>query len=491
MFKLQNFWTQEWDTEFYDYDFNTYTWQPKLIYDSSIISSDPKWQTHSLYSKDNLKIIIEKYTSFSQSGDLESGYLEMKVFNDRGNVTSTKFIQLKPFPDPSDPLTNLFPLISGTTNEHVNETEIVELNPATFNNYVDGTYFEVKAEVTNDWGDKAVSFLTFIKNQKPIIGDITVTWPSTPWRVKEEIHINLTGNWYNQEIDDFDLYISVKIELLNGDIIVVQINEFSKDSFKFTLPVLSTTSDDNLSVNLIVTATNLYDLSTSLNRTLIVNNTLSSDYRDSLHDSNLDLTDLQAIAYLSAQMGATLTPQIKGIEDQKICIDNSDCSGNGDWVSNQTNNICKCNNGYFGVDWIFTSQELSTLETIVPESIRIIIKEFMSKNHNLRVEYEDLFLVFNNLLIRPELINYNDLNVIIPFLGMMVNKVSASLSLSEDFYTSFFQSASYILARIKYEYNYILPQLKESSYEIKLKDLKQKEIELWTIAERMLLFEKR
>ena len=76
--------------------------------------------------------------------------LEMIISNIRGNITLTKFIQILPVPDPSDPLTNIFPLISGQTNQYQNETTIVNLNIATIDNYSAGTKFSVKAEVQND-----------------------------------------------------------------------------------------------------------------------------------------------------------------------------------------------------------------------------------------------------------------------------------------------------------------------------------------------------
>lgn len=78
------------------------------------------------------------------------GTLEMDITNKRGNITYNKFTQIYPVADPNDQLTNLFPLISGSTNQYVNETQTVALNPDTIDNYPDGTEFKVKAEVRND-----------------------------------------------------------------------------------------------------------------------------------------------------------------------------------------------------------------------------------------------------------------------------------------------------------------------------------------------------
>jgi hypothetical protein len=79
-----------------------------------------------------------------------SSYFKMDIDNKRGNITSFKFVQEEPIPDPNDPLTNIFPLIVGQTNQYVNETEVVELNTQTINNYPDGTMFRVHAYVEND-----------------------------------------------------------------------------------------------------------------------------------------------------------------------------------------------------------------------------------------------------------------------------------------------------------------------------------------------------
>lgn len=77
------------------------------------------------------------------------GVLSISVTNKRGSSNYYKFVQMEPTPDPNNPLTNIFPLISGTTNQYVNETRIVELNPAAINNYAVGTLFKVMGEVHN------------------------------------------------------------------------------------------------------------------------------------------------------------------------------------------------------------------------------------------------------------------------------------------------------------------------------------------------------
>jgi len=74
----------------------------------------------------------------------------MNIKNLRGNITLTKFTQIEPVPDPNDPLTNIFPLIPGTTNQYINETDIVEINSDAIDNYPEGSTFKIKAEVQND-----------------------------------------------------------------------------------------------------------------------------------------------------------------------------------------------------------------------------------------------------------------------------------------------------------------------------------------------------
>jgi hypothetical protein len=99
----------------------------------------------------------------------------MIVDNKRGNITSNKFVQLEPIPDPNDELTNVFPLISGSANQYVNETQRVKQNLNTIDNYLIGTQFKVKAEVQNDCGDTAYGYITFGRIANPTIGDATIT----------------------------------------------------------------------------------------------------------------------------------------------------------------------------------------------------------------------------------------------------------------------------------------------------------------------------
>ena len=81
---------------------------------------------------------------------LNGGTLTMDIFNNRGNITQTTFLQIEPVPDINDPLTNLFPLISSGPNQYLNETLEIQLEQTSVDNFPDGTIFTVKAEVRND-----------------------------------------------------------------------------------------------------------------------------------------------------------------------------------------------------------------------------------------------------------------------------------------------------------------------------------------------------
>ena len=102
----------------------------------------------------------------------------------------------------------------------------------------------------------------------------------------------------------------------------------------------------------------------------------------------------------------------------------------------------------------------------------------------------------SNLLIRPEIIEYSVMEQVIDVLKIFTAKDSFSLILSADFFESFFNLVSFILTRIRYEYNVNLSkgyltkteQQERTSYSNSLADLRKKESELWIATKRMLLF---
>ena len=99
-------------------------------------------------------------------------------------------------------------------------------------------------------------------------------------------------------------------------------------------------------------------------------------------------------------------------------------------------------------------------------------------------------------MIRPEIIKYSVIEQVIDVLTIFTVKDSFSLILSADFYESFFNSVSFIMTRIKYDYNvnffkgYLTKteQLERISYFNILINLGQKESKLWVATKRMLLF---
>ena len=105
----------------------------------------------------------------------------------------------------------------------------------------------------------------------------------------------------------------------------------------------------------------------------------------------------------------------------------------------------------------------------------------------------------SNLLIRSEIIDYFVFEQVIDTLTIFTAKDSFSLTLSDVFYESFFNSVSFIVTRIRYEYNVNLSkgyltkteQQERKSYSNSLADLRKKESELWKVTKRMLLFSTR
>ena len=191
-FLLGTSWVNDWgDTDLYEVDYLTYQWVETDYYNSTIVSENSEWHTESLYSRNNLNVEISLSEVSSTVMVNPFGTLTMSIINNRSNITVNKFTQMTPTPDTNDELTNLFPLINGTTDQYLNETQEVELNSNTISNYAEGTLFRVKAEVQNDSGDKAISFISFTTDIKPKIWDATITCSSFRWLVLEDITIKL------------------------------------------------------------------------------------------------------------------------------------------------------------------------------------------------------------------------------------------------------------------------------------------------------------
>ena len=140
---------------------------------------------------------------------------------------------------------------------------------------------------------------------------------------------------------------------------------------------------------------------------------------------------------------------------------------------------------------MLASSEFFILERLIKDSLHPPLKLMNKKGLLLREDFDDLFCVFHNLLIRPELTDYSDLHSILILHNSLTNINSAFANLSKLFFHSFFNSISYILTRIRYEYHVNLKLFlkinnnTEGFFITRLNDLKEKELELWTIAEKM------
>ena len=271
-----------------------------------------------MYSADNLKVSITLIGSSSTLLNTDSVTLEMAITNYRGNLTVNRFTQLTPIPNPTDPLTNVLPLITGSTNQYLNATQRVDLNAATINNYVGGTSFRVKAEVENDCGDKAINYITLSKASKPTVGDATITCTSSPCKVLENMNILLTGDWYFGVVSNTDLWFKVEAKLSDGTIALLTSENWQQLEFDITLPVVTTISNSNLSVDLLITTTSLYDTSTVLTKSIVIDNTLSSAYRQSMYPISYDAYSDTDVALMTAQMSLTLKTPVNALYSENV-----------------------------------------------------------------------------------------------------------------------------------------------------------------------------
>ena len=438
-FLLNHTWVSEWDTQLYDYDYQEYKWVQNNFYDAAVISSNPECQTDSLLTKDNLMVSIT-IQGFSSS-NYDYGWLEMNIINKRGNITLTKFTQIEPVPTPSDPLTNIFPLIPGTTTQYVNETQFVELNQLTLNNYPLGTTFTITAEITNDWGDKAIAYIDLVRETPPVIGDISITWPKTPCRILENFYVELTGTWHNKDPLKMELYIKIIFELPDGKTIYGHVSQWEQDKFNLTLPILSTSSNANLNINILVVATNIYDISTTLNKTIVINNTIGDFEKGEIYNE-LDKSHI------------ILSPPLKSPLIFDFCVYNSDCSNQGEWVSTRIGKSWVCNLGYSGIDWSIQSHEYSILQVKMNEVLGSLTTKIVVKGFSSRVNFEDNFIIFWDYIGNPELVDSSIMNTIEAILKS-ASKMSTPLlySMSEQFTSVFLNTISNFMLRIRHEFN--------------------------------------
>ena len=393
----------------------------------------------------------------------------MDIINNRGSITMNQFTQIEPTPDPNIVLTNVLPLITGATNQYLNNTQVVELNAATIDNYAEGTIFKVKAEVQNSWGDVSIDYITFLKSTTPTIGDATITCTSTPWKVQESMTVALTGSWYSSQANIMELWIKLDLKLTNGNIITLAVEKWECKLFTFTLPIISQTSNNAIPTSLLITATNPSEKLAVLVKSFTINNTISSDYASTAFSNHLDYTDINNIALASSQMKSLLVTPTNFIYSQNACNDDVDWSNQGSWVMKRNGYFWEWNEGYSGVDCSFESHEYSVLKEIAYKSIGTLTKNITSSGLNSRTDFESNLILLSSLWIRPEFISYEYIGIIAQILQSISNlNDDPLLSWSDTFISSFINLVSLFYVRIEYEYNVKLKLGNATSYGISI-----------------------
>ncbi|CAI2386633.1 unnamed protein product [Moneuplotes crassus] len=434
-FLLDNACVDQCDQQLFKIDYQHYKCVQNEYYDVATITSKPECQTSSFYSKDNLMVSIQ--TSKTLKG---YSWLRLDIVNKRGNITLTKFTQEFPVADPNDPLTNVFPLIDGQTNQYVNETTEVSLNQNTLANYPSGTIFKIKAEVTNDCGDRAISKINLMRDFPPTVGGVTITCPSTPCQILEDFKVDLTGNWYDTYIESMELYIAIFFELSDGRRIPIHSSSWEKKSFSSMLPILSSSSVPLLDVNVLIIATDQEDYSTTLNQTMVINNTLGDIGKRRIYE------DLGAENTL-------LSPLLSFYNFYPSCVYNSDCKNEGICTQTRTGSYCKCQYGYSSIDCSTTSNEFIILQDKIPETLKQIYSNLMKNVLDSRINIEDDFFQFCNVLSSIESVRFTELNLLFQvFQAVIEMPASVHSTVSDYFSIVFFEHLSKFQTRISLEY---------------------------------------
>jgi hypothetical protein len=141
--------------------------------------------------------------------------------------------------------------------------------------------------------------------------------------------VQLTGNWYFESEDVVNLWISVELQLANGNKILLTPETWEATSFEITLPILSMETDANMAVSVLISATTVYDTSLILTKAITVNNTIPDSFRSSMYPVEFDKTDDLDIMFMAAQMKLTLQAPANGLYSTEICHRDSDCSNQG------------------------------------------------------------------------------------------------------------------------------------------------------------------
>ena len=99
-----------------------------------------------------------------------------------------------------------------------------------------------------------------------------------------------------------ELYIRIELQESNQSSVLIVPEHWEQTSFTFKLPVFYAQTNDNLSVNLIITAINIHDNTNSLTKTITVNNTVSDGFRSTLYETSYDYANMSSLTLLSSQM---------------------------------------------------------------------------------------------------------------------------------------------------------------------------------------------
>ena len=453
-FLLETSCVNECPFDLYSHDYNNYTWTKNEYYDAVIVTSNPTCQTSSLYSKDNLSVKVTLNGASSTLMNSANGVLLMDITNKRGNINYYKFTQIDPSPDPNNPLTNVFPLISGSSNQYVNKTNTVDLNPNTLNNYPQGTNFKVKAEVRNDCGDIAIGYINFALATSPTIGDAIISCPSTPCKVQESMTITLTGDWYNSQPLVMELYVKIEFKFSDSSVVLIVPEQWQAKKFIFEVPVISSISNNNIPVSLLITATNTFDKSISLTKSMTIDNTLTSDFRSTLYSSKVDYSNLQNIVLLGAQMKQTLSIPQNYFKNQDLWQRSEDWFSNGICIKQRNGNLWDWYEGYSGVDWSINSQELSKLNNNVYQSLLYLTQYLTTNSLNGRNMIEMQITALSYILIRPELIDYKFIKPLTQIIQSISDLDDSTLfGLPDDFVSVYLNIMSMYFGRVMYEFN--------------------------------------
>ncbi|CAI2385241.1 unnamed protein product [Moneuplotes crassus] len=471
------------DSLSHQYDFKQYSCLSNSDFTNAVASSKPECQNINYVSSDETELMsISLLLNDDNSTFLNSpsSILEMVIHNKRGNVTSYKFTQTFPIPNPADPLTNILPLIAGQTDKYVNETNIVKLSKTTIDNYPAGSKFLIMSEAQNDCGDRAVAYISLFKEPLPIIGDATISCVSSPCKILEQINITLTGDWYSHDSSSMQLYIKIMYELPDGARVYAYPSAWEQKEFSLVMPILLREEDSSLIINIIVTATNLFDNSSTLTKTIIVDNTVEGGIATRVYE---DFGIQESIGSESDSLHTVLVPALKPPMASLYCKYDSECSSNG--YCNYAIQSCICSDEYTGLDCSIYSTDYSILQAPIATQLIRLGNKLAPSQFQSRVDFEDDFILFCNLLVRPEFVPYSSLSIVVKVFTSVVSMSPSLFSVvSQDFLQAYFNGVSALMVRIKYEYEHMIKNshLDDESDELALKT---SSLQQW---EQVLLF---